>query len=55
MPKFKRSSQQYRVSGFSCVSGFARRRLGEGDGVQNERSGFLMPPSLRESEATEGR
>ena len=54
-PKFKRSSQQYRVSGFSCVSGFARRRLGEGDGVQNERSGFLMPPSLRESEATEGR
>ena len=41
-PKFKRSSQQYRVSGFSCVSGFVRRRLGEGDGVQNERSGFFI-------------
>ncbi|WP_420635148.1 IS3 family transposase [Candidatus Palauibacter sp.] len=53
--KFKRSSQQYLVSGFSCASDFTRHELGVGDGVQNERSGFLMSPSPRESEATEGR
>ena len=56
LPRFKGSSQQYRVEGFSCAPDVAGHLAGESEGGQKERKKWVLDvPNPRESEATEGR
>ena len=55
LSRFKGSSQQYGIEGFSWALDFTGHQTGERERRGPEGSGFLMSPKPRESEATKGR